>query len=294
MSGTQIKICINDTVIDTLPTNTSGWCCKILNLEPKDNKPTLYRLSASFEGDTPTNATSYHTINGTTYAVCTTIHYGFKPAVNSTFLTVQPQSTEATQPTKTPEQIEQEAKQNGWIRPENEFSIFYPWYRLHLIAVFNGEDVLDVGLAPLGYDVIVTYPKFDSCINKFIEAIAKAVVIGYVTAEIAVLVAMQFGPQAFVITFLASIAAKLGMLFAGWNSIEDMKSTFIGAWISLILGTVGTIKMLASGVISFVGSFIKVASEVDFWKFLYKFINIPVNLAFLMFALDRLIKLGGI
>lgn len=36
------------------------------------------------------------------------------------------------------------------------------------------------------------------------------------------------------------------------------------------------------------------ASEVDFWKFLYKFINIPANLAFLMFTLDRLVKLGGI
>ena len=77
-----------------------------LGLPPADNKPTLYRLSASFEGDIPTSATSYHTINGTLYAVCTTTQYGCKPASNSTVLRVEPQTTEATTPTKTSEEMQ--------------------------------------------------------------------------------------------------------------------------------------------------------------------------------------------
>jgi len=102
-----------------------------------NNQPTLYRLSVAFEGDEPLNATAYHIINGTTYAVCTTTHYGFKPAVNSTFLTVQPQSTEATQPTKTPEQMEQEARDDGWLQLWPEFSWSYPWFRLHVKININ-------------------------------------------------------------------------------------------------------------------------------------------------------------
>ncbi len=36
------------------------------------------------------------------------------------------------------------------------------------------------------------------------------------------------------------------------------------------------------------------ASEVDFWKFLYKFIYIPINLAFMLLMLNRLVELGAL
>jgi len=42
------------------------------------------------------------------------MRYGYKPASNSTWLTVSPQSTEATAPTKTPEQLQQEAGVQTW------------------------------------------------------------------------------------------------------------------------------------------------------------------------------------
>jgi len=119
-----------------------------LNPEPLNNNPTTYQIQAVFDGDTPTSATAYATVNGTEYAVSTTIRYGYKPAGNSTCLTVQPQSTEATTPTKTPEQLEQQAKNDGWLTTENEFTWQYPWYRLHIKFNMNGAKI-DVGFNPV-------------------------------------------------------------------------------------------------------------------------------------------------
>lgn len=109
-----------------------------------------------------------------------------------------------------------------------------------------------------------------------------------------VLAAMQFGPQAFAITFLLSVAAKGGLLALSWDSVEGLKGIFLGAWISLILGTIGTIKMLQSGVISLAFGFLEAASKVDFWKFIYKFLYIPTNMVFLLLTLNRLNELNGI
>jgi len=66
-----------------------------LNMAPVDDKPILYNIQAVFEGDEPQNVTSYlYTPNGTRYAVCTTIHYGYEPAVNYAAVTVEPASTQ--------------------------------------------------------------------------------------------------------------------------------------------------------------------------------------------------------
>jgi len=92
-----------------------------MNLQPLDNSATIYHIRVFFEGDTLVTATAKTTLNGTEHTVCTTVQYGYKLVGNSTILTVEPQSTTVTQPTKTPEQLQQEAEQNGWIRPENEF-----------------------------------------------------------------------------------------------------------------------------------------------------------------------------
>ena len=84
-----------------------------------------------FEGDAPSNATAYaYTPNGTEYAVCTTVQYDYKPAVNSTVLTVWPQSTEALSQTKTPEEMEQEAERSGQVITEPKFSWWNPWFWL--------------------------------------------------------------------------------------------------------------------------------------------------------------------
>jgi hypothetical protein len=124
----------------------------IINFESVDNKATTYRIQAVFEGDTPQNATAYTTTpNGTSYPLCTTMQTVYWPSLNTAALTVEPPSTTATAdsestateqqestkveipPGKTPEQLEQEAKDKGWLSIKHEFTWWYPWYRCHLM-----------------------------------------------------------------------------------------------------------------------------------------------------------------
>jgi hypothetical protein len=117
------------------------------NLPPVNNEATGYQVQVIFEGDDCSSATAYSNVNGTDYAVCTTIQYGYKPSSNSTMLTVEPQATQVMQPTKTPEQMQKEAEQSGWFRVEPEFSWWYPWYRLHVKVNIN--PMIDIGFNPI-------------------------------------------------------------------------------------------------------------------------------------------------
>jgi hypothetical protein len=109
------------------------------------DKPSIYGV---FDGDEPCNDTAYgYTPNGTEYAICTTVQYGFKPASNATWLTVEPQATQVMTQTKTPEQLQQEAEDSGWLSTWHEFSWWYPWYRLHI--KININPVIDVGFNPI-------------------------------------------------------------------------------------------------------------------------------------------------
>ena len=145
----QVKIYVNDTLEAEVTTWLYGSFSITLNLQPANNKPITYNVQAVFEGDEPCNATAYaYMPNGTRYAICITIQYGYKPASNMTRLTVEPQATQVTTTTKTPEELQQEAENSGWLKPpQPEFSIFYPWFRLHFIGQYNGETMIDVGVA---------------------------------------------------------------------------------------------------------------------------------------------------
>jgi hypothetical protein len=113
----KIRVFVNGSLEAVLSTDyPDGNFSLTLNLEPADNKLTTYNTQAVFDGDEPCSATAYgYTPNGTEYAVCTTVQYGFKPASNSTWLTVEPQSTQVMTPTKTPEELQQEAEQSGQL-----------------------------------------------------------------------------------------------------------------------------------------------------------------------------------
>jgi hypothetical protein len=59
------------------------------------NDELLFNVQAVFDGDEPCSATAYAlTPNGTEYAVCTTVQYGFKPASNVTWLAIELYSKE--------------------------------------------------------------------------------------------------------------------------------------------------------------------------------------------------------
>ncbi len=82
-----------------------------------------FQVEAVFNGDNALNLTELAILrNGTCYAICTTIKYGFKPSSNSTWLNVEPQSTEVLTTTKTPEEMQQEAQQGGWLSTWHEFT----------------------------------------------------------------------------------------------------------------------------------------------------------------------------
>lgn len=98
-----------------------------LDLPPANNKPTVYNIKAVFEGDDPKTAFAYATTpEGQQYVICTTIQYGYKPSSGSVSLTVEPQATQVTTPTKTPEQLQQEAKNSGWLTAWHDSTWWYP------------------------------------------------------------------------------------------------------------------------------------------------------------------------
>jgi len=69
-------------------------------------------------------------------------------------LTVDPQSTIATTPTKTPEEMQQEAQSSGWFNVYSEFSWGYPWFRLHYkldVDLDQGNPKVDYGWSALPF-----------------------------------------------------------------------------------------------------------------------------------------------
>lgn len=103
-----------------------------------------------FQGDSGVNATLMGlTPNGTEYAICTTLqYYGYKPAAAAATLTVEPQSTLLLTTNKTPEQLQAEAENSGWLTIWHEWSWWPPWYRLH-VKINIGNTTIDIGFNPI-------------------------------------------------------------------------------------------------------------------------------------------------
>jgi hypothetical protein len=205
VAGKQIIVKVNGTVLGDTVTLSDGSYSGTLYLPAVDDKPTNYQVEFAFYGDNAQNLTGYAFLpNGTRYAVCTTLQYfSYKPAANCTWLTVEPQAAHATTATKTPEQLQQEAEQSGWLKPpEPRFSWEYPFFRLHFIAVVANEDVLDVGLSILGCDIVSMSSLFGSWLEDAVKdliiyPIVKAYFIGWILSEITLFAATYAGPFGF-------------------------------------------------------------------------------------------------
>lgn len=107
INNTRIKITINKTDY-WASTNQSGYFSLSLNLKPVNNNGTTYTITASFEDTVtpPLSATAWaKTLDGQDYAACTTLQYGYKPAYNTTTLTISTQSTEVMTRTMAAEEI---------------------------------------------------------------------------------------------------------------------------------------------------------------------------------------------
>jgi hypothetical protein len=157
---------VNNTEYLPPLTDSNGYFCLSLDLQPVNNQSKTYIIIASFEDTSyqPFNCTAWAvTLDGQVYAECTTVHCGLKPSTNYAIVTVEPQATQITAdedmtvsqanetttqssaqvpPQKTPEEMQKEAEQSGWFWVRDEFTWDYPWYRMHY--------VLNVPLPPYG------------------------------------------------------------------------------------------------------------------------------------------------
>lgn len=93
VSGKQIETKVNGTVKAVATTQSNSSYSVVLDLVAADNNATLYQIEAEY-GDNSLNLTGLATLpNGTSYAVCTTLHYyGHKPSANTTMLRAESQT----------------------------------------------------------------------------------------------------------------------------------------------------------------------------------------------------------
>lgn len=129
--------------------------------------------------------------------------------------------------------MQADAEAEGWLKPPRPwFSWWYPWFRLYYTLVYNGNDILDVGLSPIGGDEVNIYSPFDSwladAINEIIiTPIAKAYLIGWIATEITLFLAMQWGLPGFLTGLGISLVIKEALLMSASDS--GLKGAFVGA-----------------------------------------------------------------
>ena len=187
-----------------------------LDLQPRgaNGQPTFetatYTIQASFSDDTaPSNATACaNMLDGTSYAACTTIQYGHKPCGKSTVLVIDPQSTGAATQTKSPDEMQQETKDSGWITVYNELSWWYPWYRLHFVGKYGGTTTIDVGVAALPFADTVDFPDttFRGRINEWLGKIAFNVFVGLCATAFVLWAASNWGLLGFGVVLIGYLA----------------------------------------------------------------------------------------
>jgi hypothetical protein len=151
--GRILTLELNDTQHEySATTNNLGNATWTETLSPQANdSATTYNIVVSFAGDTRIkSATAYlASPNGTQCAICTTIQYSdYKPSANSTSILVWPQTTTGATTLESPEQMQAYAKSKGWFSVYNEFSWWFPWYRMHVVVNLAGTTI-NVGFNPL-------------------------------------------------------------------------------------------------------------------------------------------------
>jgi hypothetical protein len=225
-----------------------------INDQLESNKFFTYNVTAIFGDEDARNVTVYgYTPNGTRYPVSTTIYYGLKPSVNSLSLTVEPPKTEvktapedmlqgnvtATQasvkipPQKTPEQMQREAEQGGWLSIWPEFSWWYPWFKLHVQVKLN--PTVHVAFSPV-------LPGGESAewsgIDVFMQLAAEVMeeiivdVAGIFTAYLAAKALGFWNPVAGMIAEIAKASIQFGILVAmEWNDKLGLLVSALVSWI---------------------------------------------------------------
>ena len=223
VSGKPITISVNDTRYG-FTTDQYGYFVLDRDFPPVEDQNTTYTITALFEGDQPVNATAWaKTMDGTRFAACTTTQFGYKPAANSTSIRVEPPVTEKTVPTKSPEEMQKEAENDGSFYVKNEFGWWYPFYRLHLCI--NIPPLVEVIFAPLALDINLEIHDESYFAQKLEQAfgIGYGLALGYMTALlVAGFAAKVLGRSSFVALFLAIVAyVSASLLLAVFSNMNQ-------------------------------------------------------------------------
>ena len=273
-----------------------------------DDELLLFDVRTVFEGDEPCTATAYgHTPNGTEYAICTTIQYGFKPTCNSTWLTVETQAIQVMTSTKTPEEMQAEAESSGWLRLEPRFSWWYPWYRLHIQINVNPR--IHVGFNPLlpGGEVWdwENLDFFSDLYEQFLEELvvdSLGLFAGYVVAKGFSL----WNWPATAIAFIVKAGLQAGLLAKDWHDsgrmlaaaitniligIIAIKTSLAKAFLDTLFnivaaGTMSALYLLYNGAIT-------VATPVQHIRTWADWVEVGMDFAFGITALIRYLDLTG-
>jgi len=218
---------------------------------------------------------------------------GYKPASNTITLTVEPKSTTATTPTKTPEQMQEEAEDSGWLTTWHEFTIWYPWYRLHFVYWGSPIVQFDVGISLLPFGDSITYAEtFVQKIMSLLPRVIWAITGGMASAEFFALLVSSSGPYAFAAALAASIALKVGSLVAAWDSVDALVSVFFGVLVPTVVSLVTTnLWDLFLRLLEWMLK-IKTLAEIGFGK-LYTVFSFAVNIFYLGKIMSRMKELGA-
>jgi hypothetical protein len=243
-----IKLRVNETEY-TLETTYGGYAIG-LNLQAVNNKATTYVITTRFEGDQPLNSTAWaNTLDGQRYAACTTIQYGYKPSANSTILIVEPQATEATVQTKTSEEAQKEAEDNGWLETwSGPGDSWWTWWKFYIRVHIDWLNF--TAQAWMGFPGGVGLDEFSGLENIFFNAYKDVADDTISVTQSAVINAITTVTAAFVTGGLATLAASVTAWPAYWILLAAY-SISMSVAITAIYLTME--KSLATSILSAVG-----------------------------------------
>lgn len=293
VSSKVVSIDINGTKYSRT-TDGNGYFSLTLDLQPQDNNITNYMIIASFEGDTAVNATAWaKTLDGQDYPACTTIQYGFKPSSNMTTLTVDPRVTKLMRLAKSPEEMQKEQPPNSELLIGHEFSLWFPWYRLHYVGKYGGGTMIDVGIPvfPWGETGLFPNTPLRSEISESSHKVLWGVIEGIFATELALWFA-SYNPVWFGIVVVGYVIYKCYKLFVlNWYSIDDLQCSLVSTFISLALSAWnGLCSFLPSVWHALAAGVLSIQNLV--FKFLCRLLLIPINIYLLLQTWHRIQTFG--
>jgi hypothetical protein len=291
-----IHVKINDTEsLPSLQTNSSGYFGREFDFQPENNQNSTYIITATFDGDTPVNATAWaYTLDGQEFAACTTIQYGYKPSSNMTTLTVDPRVTQLMRLMRSPEGLQEEVRNSGGLNIRHEWSWWYPWYRMHFVFSYAGSDSLDLGIAIFPFaNTLHLSPWFSQTVAGFVSSAVWKIVMGLATGEFFAIAVSSGGLMTFITALVSSFLLKSGSVISAWNSVYDLTSVFLGILAPTILSLVRNDLLELFQSLWEVLQDIKDFAEFGFGK-LYTLISMGINISFLATMFNRLHDLGAV